>query len=435
MILTLLSLITLLLGCQQKYVRPYFEYEKQLFSPVTLPAGREITHYSSKSNTLVIGKPLDKVWDTCIQLAVQSGGILAADSSSQEQKRLVFVSNEPITYLPETLQKFAGHIDRDYIEIWQSIVVTKLTENTTKIVSWWINPNSGLLYDFSIKSEDDEILFYDNIATRAINSFLYAVKNQLSITETLRKFTRKAVQKQRGDYLNLIQNESGEPWQKYAVDFGNHQSLNLRSRMYILNTKGSDKVIYHIVEDLARVMEINHNTIKIYIVADAFSKNAFILSNGEIFVTTSMLDALQNSDQLAGLLAHELDHYNQMDVMRGIHKRFDSANLKFNAFAIGLTLPALYGIIDDPDAWFSTDQDKLNSSEALKSRGLVLFGAIAGAGFALYSGAEVGELIASEYSKDQELRADHNATLYLHKAGYDYRAWKNFLMELSESNF
>ncbi|XP_072045925.1 metalloendopeptidase OMA1, mitochondrial-like [Amphiura filiformis] len=57
-------------------------------------------------------------------------------------------------------------------------------------------------------------------------------------------------------------------------------------------------------QDLHQVTE---RTWTIYIV-DEDVKNAFVLPNGEIFVFTGMLQAVDNTEQLAAVLAHEMAH-------------------------------------------------------------------------------------------------------------------------------
>lgn len=430
----LLVIFLLLAACEQAYMRPYLKHENSFFRSIELPFADDIRKYSNNSNTLKLNQPLADVWPACLSIVVQGGGVVSIDSENPKQKGLLFISREPFHYEPEVLQKFAGRIQRANIEIWQAIVVTEQEDGGTEIVTWWINPKTGLLYDFSINERDDDVLFYENIATRAIGQFLYAVKTQLSIAEDLKKFKHARKYQRSDNKLDLILKEEKEPWGEYAYKYGNYLSLLLRSKMYVLDTHDVDTDIYEVVNDLADVMGLSNLNFNIYIVAEQLGMNAYVLSNGDIFISSMLLETLENTDQLAGLLAHELDHFQQMDVMRRMRHDSRSKNIKFNVLMFAVLAPAIIGIINNPDAWFSFDQDEMYSTDALANRGVVLLAILAGIAAAIYAGAEFGEHYSAEYSKEQEFRADHNATLYLYQAGYDYHAWKIFLTYLIESN-
>src|SRR3990172_4657310 len=95
--------------------------------------------------------------------------------------------------------------------------------------------------------------------------------------------------------------------------------------------------------------------------------NAFACPGGIIFITKGMINAVQNEDELAAVLAHEVAHINHRDGVSSIQK----ARL-----------------------------------------------------------TEVATLIVNGYSKSQEYHADESALSYLSRAGYNPEALEDFLQRL-----
>ena len=152
-------------GCEQEYVRPYLDHENNMFQSIKLPPSNATLKFRKYKNPLKINKPLPAVWSACLEIATQGSGVLSIDSNNPKQRRLMFVASEPFNYEPEVLQKFAGRIQRDYVEIWLSVVVTELDERTTEVASWWIDPETGRLFDYNSYSTNDDRQFYAKIAT------------------------------------------------------------------------------------------------------------------------------------------------------------------------------------------------------------------------------------------------------------------------------
>ncbi len=131
-----------------------------------------------------------------------------------------------------------------------------------------------------------------------------------------------------------------------------------------------------------------------YEVFDSDQKNAFALPGGRIGFYTGILDIMENDDQIATVMGHEVAH---------VTKRHSAERVSQQMAAQGVTLGAAIavGADDNPDNdW------------------------IAGA---LGLGATFGVLLP--YSRRHETEADRIGVRYMHAAGYDaneaVRFWQN----------
>ncbi len=127
--------------------------------------------------------------------------------------------------------------------------------------------------------------------------------------------------------------------------------------------------------------------------------NAYACPGGIILITKGMLSEVQNEDELAAVLAHEVAHINHHDGISAIQKS------------------RLTGVAT------------LIATEAAKA----------------YTPAEIGQLVSlfegsvedvfktlvvNGYGKSQEYNADESALIYLSRAGYDPEALEVFLERL-----
>jgi beta-barrel assembly-enhancing protease len=128
--------------------------------------------------------------------------------------------------------------------------------------------------------------------------------------------------------------------------------------------------------------------------------NAFACPGGTIFITKGMLKTVENEDELAAVLAHEVAHVNHRDGIAAIKKsRWTEA-----ATIIGSSALKEYG---------AQDLAKLVS---------IFEGSIDDI---------VKTLVVNGYGRDQEYGADKAALTYLEKTAYDPSALKDFLGRLA----
>lgn len=136
-----------------------------------------------------------------------------------------------------------------------------------------------------------------------------------------------------------------------------------------------------------------------FVVFDDDSPNAFALPGGKVGVHTGLFKVANNETQLAAVLGHELAHVTEGHA----GKRIKTAGIALGAATIG-------GLI-------------LNKKTGNDKAGAIATGA-----------ATLGVL---QFSRSQELEADHEGTLLMARAGYDPRQaitlWEQFAAFKSKS--
>jgi Zn-dependent protease with chaperone function len=111
--------------------------------------------------------------------------------------------------------------------------------------------------------------------------------------------------------------------------------------------------------------------------------NAFSLPGGRIYITQSLLEAVESEDELAAVIAHEMAHV---------------------ALGHGIEL--------------ARREAKINNKAALAVLAAVLAGKNVDPGNVIIVASLVRTGLLSGYSREAELEADANAVIYLRRAGY-----------------
>lgn len=129
-----------------------------------------------------------------------------------------------------------------------------------------------------------------------------------------------------------------------------------------------------------------------HLLADAQTVNAFALPGGQIFITAALANRLQNEDQLAGVLGHEIGH---------VVARHGAERIAKQQLTQGLTGAAVIAAGD-------------------------------------YSTAQAAQMIAGvinmKYGRDQELDSDDLGVRFMMKAGYDPREMVGVMKILKEAS-
>lgn len=129
-----------------------------------------------------------------------------------------------------------------------------------------------------------------------------------------------------------------------------------------------------------------------HVLADPNTVNAFALPGGPIFITLALLSRLDNEDQLAGVLAHEVGH---------VIARHSAERLAKQELTAGLT-------------------------------GAVVMGA------GSYEMARVAQMVGSfvtmKYGRDDELEADRLGLCLMAEAGYEPRALSGVMHILAKAS-
>lgn len=217
---------------------------------------------------------------------------------------------------------------------------------------------------------------------------------------------------QKGDDANYKEHK------KISDESGNWMSSRLRDTYLIIKSPELQNLLEDVVSRLKKGAMATDRATNVYIIASP-EINAFSLPNGDIFVCTGLLETLGSVDELAAVLAHELDHYFQYDSINRVVKMEDARQVQSGMIIAGAMLGAVGGAFVGVAA----------SGSAVMTQGISLSGQILSnvvtntvLTMANVIGESMAQSVASGYSQESELRADSNGTKYLWSAGFDPEA-------------
>ena len=136
-----------------------------------------------------------------------------------------------------------------------------------------------------------------------------------------------------------------------------------------------------------------------HVLDDPETVNAFALPGGQIFITEGLLARLENEDQIAGVLGHEVGH---------VVARHGAEHLAKAGLLQGLTGAVVIGAYD-PD-------NPMGSQASAAIAGMI------------------GQLISLKYGRDDELESDRLGVRFLVESGYDPRAMIRVMEILAEAS-
>jgi len=175
------------------------------------------------------------------------------------------------------------------------------------------------------------------------------------------------------------------------INMGRNISKQVQAELPIEKTPKLNEDIFDIGRQLSDVCDRQAINYYFYVI-DKDEKNAFSLPGGYIYIYKGLIDLLNNDDQIAFVLAHEIGHI----VARHSIKRLQ-ASLGYNLLLLGSSQVEASG----------------NAPQAIS--------------LALAT-------ILSGYSQEDELLADHLAVKYTKKAGFDSTAGIKVLEKLEEAS-
>jgi len=126
--------------------------------------------------------------------------------------------------------------------------------------------------------------------------------------------------------------------------------------------------------------------------ADPNTVNAFALPGGQVFITDALASRLQNKDQLAGVIGHEIGH---------VVARHGAQRMSKSELIQGLTGAAVLASGD------------YGTAQALEM---------------------IGSVINMKYGRDQELQSDDLGVKYMIMAGYEPQEMKGVMKILKEAS-
>ena len=135
-----------------------------------------------------------------------------------------------------------------------------------------------------------------------------------------------------------------------------------------------------------------------YALADNQTVNAFALPGGQVFITDALLALLENQDQLAGVLGHEIGH---------VIARHAAEQIAKQQLTEGLTGAVVLATYDPNDP----------STQRTAQVALL-----------------IGQLINLKYGREDELEADHLGVCLMAQAGYDPNQMINVMQILDAAS-
>lgn len=423
-LLLLLAASATLPGCAQ-WLGPrsaYGTFYQSRLAEVRLPTHAEIASISD-SLSKEFDEPSAKVWEACLGFGAQSRGILAAANDSSGGHRLLLIRGETLTHRTILTPPLSAFVER-----WLAISVLPTGENSTKVRVAYVSPETVRAAPLSADRlpagfKGDATL---SVSRRAAAAFILALEKTFSEDTYLERLEKGTLHPTPRGAPPMIEARAFEKRESIAHRRGNYNSASVRSELVVLNMPRLEKKIANVIQDLALTANQTSQEVQIFLLSSGDSP--YIEANGDLFIPIVILDNVQNVDELAGILAHELAHlYLHHGSMRvGASRRAGaSRNVITAAFMLGGA--AIHFLSTKPesaapqDAGYATIQDVL-AAAAIQLGSYHLSGQI-GTGI----GRGVGSFIIHRFTRQQELAADEYGAELLWAAGYDYKGLLNYL--------
>lgn len=427
--LLLLFVASYFSGCAYRGPRSAYQsfYENRL-AGVRVPSYEQITSANKyeKEDPVVLGQPSQKVWEVCLGLAAQSRGILGIAEDVGGGHRLLFVNGQNVEYKRDLWL---------FVDRWLVISVRPLTESSTEVRSAFVSWETGRVAPFAADSfprgfKGDSKESVSSIAKEGLIRALKATFKEDDYLNRLgysKHIARGAPQK--------IEVKRMEHRESLAQQLGNFKSASIRRDRFVLNVPRLEERIVAVVRDIARAAGELNREMRIFVIDDTLEATQ-VEPNGDVFLTTGTLDRVENVDELAGVLSHELAHlYLHHGAMRLRGDR-RAATLEKAVISLGTVGGAIAGGLlptKKPNSP-QTPQDTLLTNRELLSvvavgLGALYFGGQLGTSF----GVGAGGYTVYRFSQKEELEADDYGAELLWAAGYDYRGFLKFLQKQNDA--
>ncbi len=404
------------------YRRPYAAVEATGFN-IEIPTSEEITEFRDGINELTSSAGMDATWDAVLKASFWGGNVIRAVDTSPWNRRLL-VSFHVMEYFEDPIFfAFTGqtskHLGESWgtpNETWFAIDVTATNVGATHITATWINPQTMRPDDPHASEVTDDVSTRIRLtADRTRVDFLSAVALELDTARWAAFVKARSPSETYSSTLNLTSAPRPD-WSSYATGIGAVDATMYRRHHFVVVGHPIEQHMNRILERLCDVAKCEKDMVpRAFLVANA-SETARSFANGEIYIGKSLLDRLESNDELAAVLAHELDHVVQYDGVARFETRHEnSTNIRYRYLGVGAAAVALYaGYVA---AVAPTETQARAVLYTLLGLSVLYFNVA----------ADVGEQELSAYSSETELRADANAAILLRRAGFDPNAMLNVL--------
>lgn len=353
----------------------------------------EVSAIQKVGQTWTYARPFEEVWEASRDVLSQYQGILAMNSSSSRRSMLVLKGRE-LKRAPDNRSRqttFGG-----FYEQWLAIAITQEPySDVTEVALATYDPVSRCLLDNKVAAQrlfsDVQINLYSVSLWR--EKFI-SVKNSQNKTNTAGR-TRLTTVEQSHEYGELEQLLGG--W----------ISKQLRTEFVTVRCPEIESCLGETINRLKIAAGVPDLSTRV-VVFGASDLNAFALPNGEVFVTSGLLDSLDTEDEIAAVLAHELDHLIHHDAVERLRVKKEGQK---GSDAIGSAEAIVDVTIQILNERSSLSED---FAERLVRRAVRV-------GADRWSQHMKIELV-SDFSAETELRADVSGAKMLYAVGIDPEA-------------
>lgn len=338
-------------------------------------------------------KSFNEVHKATLDILSQYQGILAMNSSSSQQSMLVLKARE-YKRAPKNIQRIATY--GSFFEQWLAVAIIKTPDqNVTEVAVATINPMSNVVHN-----EAAAQLLFSQIQIQ-----LY---NRLQWREKFIFDHQRTIQRQSKSEMESLANASNDPSQYHELEqvLGGWISKNMNEELFTIYCPDVTSWLGGIVDRLKQAACVPNLETRV-IVIPANGLNAFALPNGDILVSSGLLDALDTTGQVASVLAHELDHLIQHDTI----ERLKTKRTGIGAAAGLRTTTAVADLV-------------IGTMNSMSPAGPIVgalwdVGRSVGRNLAERGAQHLETALVSNFTADTELRADTNGIKILLEAGYD----------------
>ncbi len=278
-------------------------YARGLVKHVTVP---KFSTLRDTGQTWKFAKPYDVVWAACLEVLSQYQGILSLDAS-ESQGSLLVIKGRETKGAPENrhrISTFGG-----FYELWLGISVRKLSgSQNTEIAVASYNPNSRKFQNNEVAAQALFAQVQTHVYSRPLWCEKFNCNAPLPIQPTVVTESLFNGVEEDGGYKELEQTLGG--W------------ISKRLGVELISTNSPEVVLWlnAIVDKLKESAGAPNVKTNVRIISSN-GINAFALTNGNIFISSALLDKLDTADEIAAVLAHELDHILRHDAIGRLKTR------------------------------------------------------------------------------------------------------------------
>ncbi|KPA14527.1 Peptidase M48, Ste24p [Candidatus Magnetomorum sp. HK-1] len=419
-----------LTGCATKY-GPSSQYQKYYDDCMKNVQFNQYINIDNKNiANIKLHYSINKVWNSCLKVALQQNGIISI-IEKKSTKQLVFIGGK--------LQHFEKQIQNKMMDEWFVVNLTAESENTTLLYIAWLSPQNLQATQIN---EIDELKKLKKMGAKflltekIVSNFFYSVEQDIKLKDIwFEKFkTNKKIKNtsncRKGNIIQKADNN--------FFDYGNLSSAATRRKYTVIDSPKIQSHLDSIIKSLLVASGQTDFNVNVYIIASQ-KQNAFAFPNGDIFVSTALINKAQSLDELAGILAHELSHLlnNDYSPRRSIKK-----NVVLYSIIAGTAIMVAVFARDlrdsKPDSEPGTPEyidETLFSTEEVIIGGLTLAASyIILPQLSSAAITNIGDESYSSLSQKQEIRADIDGTEYLWRAGFNKKGWLNLLKRMYQDN-